>query len=751
MKKIGKALILSTGILIGGTVLPFASISLDRVEASSTYKVDPIIYQATSNVNLRTGPGTNYKLILTIPKSKIVTVTQKKGNWYKVSYSDFIKGKKVTGIGWTSVGFLKEYYKYSKTSGIYYFTRKTTSLYPTPNTIKKAVYSLQSDVGLYSTQMVVNSVGQTWYTVNFNGKNFYVNSSDVSKCSVNTFAKTYYLANKDTYVYSSYGSIYKKLIIIPKGTIAPSVQSIGNWFAVTYNGKSGYFYKNDFTKIPSETPVTDANDFVTVVDGIIRQYPDDQSNILSSVPKGSTLTPTYKTSNDWYKVTYGGKLGYIHSSDLQEVKNTIPQEIPPTEVSLVNKTYLVTANLNLRQDGDSSSLILTSIPKGTIVTPSAQNSDNWYKVTYGGNTGYVYGNYLQQVVTGAPAGTRDSYQFIDLRTQSPVTASEIDNYIANYEKLTGKQSVLHGKGQVFINVGTTYGVNALYLAAHSIHESAFGTSNLAVGKNNLFGFGAYDDLSFIAAYRFSSVDACIDYIAREIKSTYLNPNNWKYKGAYLGFSTKTMTNVRIDGNSEGMNFYYASDPNWGKAIAQHMQNILPYDKAYYAKSSVNASIPSRPGIPSGSDLFPNNITAIANKDITLDSQKGASDSVLTINKGTSFILSEKTNDYWVRVKVGDNDYWTNNLHLDHYSDYLSVQNLGRVTVSQLNIRSGPSADLPKIGTLNLNDYVQLMLQDDGTVTMDDSKTWYEIQLPNGTTGWVCGGTKNSPYLSREFN
>ena len=59
------------------------------------------------------------------------------------------------------------------------------------------------------------------------------------------------------------------------------------------------------------------------------------------------------------------------------------------------------------------------------------------------------------------------------------------------------------RGQSFIDAGKTYGVNALYLAAHAIHESAFGTSDIALGKNNLFGFGSYDASPFIASYRFS--------------------------------------------------------------------------------------------------------------------------------------------------------------------------------------------------------------------------------------------------------
>ena len=175
---------------------------------------------------------------------------------------------------------------------------------------------------------------------------------------------------------------------------------------------------------------------------------------------------------------------------------------------------------------------------------SVKTSNEWYQVDYADKTGYVPIDSLKQVKTGDPL-TRDSYQFIDLRTQSPVTAQQINDYIeANYKK-HGQDSVLIGKGQSFIDAGKTYGVNALYLAAHAIHESAFGTSDISIGKNNLFGFGSYDATPFIASYRFSSIEENINYIAQQIKATYLSPGNWRYKGAFLGFSTKDMNNKRL--------------------------------------------------------------------------------------------------------------------------------------------------------------------------------------------------------------
>jgi uncharacterized protein YgiM (DUF1202 family) len=97
---------------------------------------------------------------------------------------------------------------------------------------------------------------------------------------------------------------------------------------------------------------------------------------------------------------------------------------------------------------------------------------------------------------------------------------------------------------------------------------------------------------------------------------------------------------------------------------------------------------------------------------------------------------EKTNDYWLKVKVDNKEYWTRAVDFSNYTNYLSIRNLGRVTVSGLNLRTGPATNNSSIGTLSLNDYVSIVMKADGSLMMDASKSWYQLKLANGTTAWV---------------
>ena len=235
-----------------------------------------------------------------------------------------------------------------------------------------------------------------------------------------------------------------------------------------------------------------------------------------------------------------------------------------------------------------------SIPKYTQVKSTYKTSKGWYQVTYGGVTGYVSGDYLITKANydkmNSYENNKNSYIHMDLRTKSSVTAAQINAYIA--EHATSANSVLFNKGSAFITAANKYGVNALYLAAHAIHESNYGKSTIALAKNNLFGFGSYDSTPFVGSVKFASIEENIAFIAQEMKATFLNPSNWKYKGATLGYTIKDANGNRITDLSKGMNFYYASDSDWGKRLP-------PICRIYWliARKELSVNVQIRPCQP----------------------------------------------------------------------------------------------------------------------------------------------------------
>jgi LysM repeat protein len=92
---------------------------------------------------------------------------------------------------------------------------------------------------------------------------------------------------------------------------------------------------------------------------------------------------------------------------------------------------------------------------------------------------------------------------------------------------------LAGLGQTFFDAEANTGINALYMIAHAAIESAWGTSAIAVDKNNLFGWNANDADPAGDASNFSSYGACIQAWSTWLKATYLTKGGEYFEGPTL--------------------------------------------------------------------------------------------------------------------------------------------------------------------------------------------------------------------------
>ncbi|MEA4875491.1 glucosaminidase domain-containing protein [Anaerorhabdus sp.] len=154
------------------------------------------------------------------------------------------------------------------------------------------------------------------------------------------------------------------------------------------------------------------------------------------------------------------------------------------------------------------------------------------------------------------------YQFLPSRTKSNVSASVFDNYLISV-KGSNTNSKMKGQGQTFINAQNAYGINALLVYSLACLESAYGTSDFALNRNNLFGWNAFDSDPGSASY-FSSVEAAInEHMGINLRG-YTNIEDSRFFGSHVG------------NKGSGFNVKYAADPYWGYKIAAIAYSI---DKA----------------------------------------------------------------------------------------------------------------------------------------------------------------------------
>ena len=139
----------------------------------------------------------------------------------------------------------------------------------------------------------------------------------------------------------------------------------------------------------------------------------------------------------------------------------------------------------------------------------------------------------------------------NLRSRSGVAAWAIDEYLA-------ATTSLPPLGAAFIDAETRYGVNARFLLAAALHESAWGTGYISRAKHNLFGYNAYDRNPGRYASAYATYAANINATARFIRDAYLTPG-----GRWWG-GRPTL---------RSMEQFWSSSHRWGEGVSRIASSI----------------------------------------------------------------------------------------------------------------------------------------------------------------------------------
>ena len=129
-------------------------------------------------------------------------------------------------------------------------------------------------------------------------------------------------------------------------------------------------------------------------------------------------------------------------------------------------------------------------------------------------------------------------------------------------------NIFRDNAKYFYYIESQYQINGIFVASIGIHESAWGTSQIALNKKNLFGYGAYDSNPYNGAYQFSDYSECIDLIARVLVKYYLNP-----KGTSIYSGETAQGTYYISPTLSGVNTKYATDKNWANAVYTYMKYL----------------------------------------------------------------------------------------------------------------------------------------------------------------------------------
>ena len=181
------------------------------------------------------------------------------------------------------------------------------------------------------------------------------------------------------------------------------------------------------------------------------------------------------------------------------------------------------------------------------------------------------------------------YQFADCRGFTGLVSADQMNRIIDNSG-TGRSGVFAGRGQAIIDAARSANINEMYLMAHIMTETAWGTSDQAQGRDfsagdatvkldgtyytkwcaaghyyNFIGWGAYDSnpdtaYDFSRYYGWNSIEAALTGAAEKVASNYL----------YNGQETVYEMRWNPDAASIGRLHQYCTDINWARTISSIM-------------------------------------------------------------------------------------------------------------------------------------------------------------------------------------
>lgn len=290
----------------------------------------------TAALNLRLAASTSQRVLLTIPKGQTLTPIQTSGSWVKVTYN--------RQTGWVHRDFVKATTMTSPVTP----TSPSAPTTPAQTTSAKTTANLNLRVSKSANATIqvtipkgkavtVLRVEGAWSQVKYGTRTGYVANTYLTTSSAKpvpikeeSLAQSF-VTTANLNVRQGAGIGYALVTTIPNGTTVTSSKKSGDWYYVTYNGKSGYvsagYLKQTTTEPTAPTNPNDGDagagseqyDYVVDTPSLnVRASASTNSAVIGSVKAGQTLR-VVQTANGWHQIYIGNTTGYVAASFVKTV------------------------------------------------------------------------------------------------------------------------------------------------------------------------------------------------------------------------------------------------------------------------------------------------------------------------------------------------------------------------------------------------------------------------------------------------
>jgi cell wall-associated NlpC family hydrolase/SH3-like domain-containing protein len=193
------------------------------------------------------------------------------------------------------------------------------------------------------------------------------------------------------------GTGYEVVEMLAAGKTVTILGEENGWYHIQWNNSKGYVLK-DYINVNGGSSSQQPNATVTGGTTInVRSGPDTSCDKVTMVAEGKRVA-VLSQSGDWYQVSFGGTTGYIRKDYIMRDGASAPaassnSAAQTVDKSVGNATVRGGSTINVRAGAGTGFSRVTRVSEGKRVTVTAV-CDEWYKISFGGTTGYIFEDYL---------------------------------------------------------------------------------------------------------------------------------------------------------------------------------------------------------------------------------------------------------------------------------------------------------------------------------------------------------------------
>lgn len=345
----------------------------------------------TNNLNLRKSRSAKAKVLLVIPKSAAVAVTETIGTWSKTAY----KGK----TGWVASKYLKNAPAAQKpaprkaepqakaTPSAQKTTKSNLNLRRGKSTTTKALVVIPKN-----TTITVTATSGTWSKTKFKGKTGWVASRHLKNAPAATKpapapqAATHRYTTGFTTLRQGASKTSESLGVYQRRAKVEFLSASGSWTKVKVSGKTGYIESAHL----SRTNPAIVNRWLKSTQAVYAGTSNKSAKVATV--KQHAKVEWLRTIGDWSGIRTGDGNGWVPTSTLSTSIIGPTTAKPPAPRATYRWT---TAKVNLRTGSGTTHKSLGLVPANERVT-YLKTANGWSNVVSSRGTGWISNKLLDQ-------------------------------------------------------------------------------------------------------------------------------------------------------------------------------------------------------------------------------------------------------------------------------------------------------------------------------------------------------------------